>query len=114
MAGGLGFIRGGPLWRGALAAGARTAVPVPFSLSNFGVALIACLLAYDGWVQVSFVAGEIKRPQRNILLALALGVAGCFAIYTTGPTPCLVGLFFSPVFAAAHVGGLQCHAILGA
>lgn len=28
------------------------------SLSSFGVALIACLLAYDGWVQLSFVAGE--------------------------------------------------------
>jgi APA family basic amino acid/polyamine antiporter len=28
-----------------------------FSLSRFGVALIATLLAYDGWVQLSFVAG---------------------------------------------------------
>ena len=38
----------------------------PLTLGNFGVALIACLLAYDSWVSVSFVAGEIKNPQRNI------------------------------------------------
>jgi basic amino acid/polyamine antiporter, APA family len=28
------------------------------SLSSFGVALIACLLAYDGWVQLTFVAAR--------------------------------------------------------
>jgi len=35
----------------------------PIRLGDFGVAMIACLLAYDGWVNMSFVAGEISRPQ---------------------------------------------------
>jgi basic amino acid/polyamine antiporter, APA family len=52
-----------------------------FSISGFGVALIACVLAYDGWVQLTFVAGEIRNPQRNILLSLALGTLACIAIY---------------------------------
>ena len=35
-----------------------------FPWSRFGVAMIACLWAYEGWSSVSFVAGEIKEPQR--------------------------------------------------
>ena len=50
-------------------------------LSSFGVALIACVLAYDGWVQLVFVAGEIRKPERNVLRALAGGSVICIAIY---------------------------------
>jgi len=52
-----------------------------FSWSSFGVAMIACLWAYEGWNCVSFVAGEVKRPERNLLLALSLGTAALIAIY---------------------------------
>src|SRR5690242_203194 len=34
--------------------------------SRFGVAMIGCLWAYEGWSAVSFVAGEIKQPERNL------------------------------------------------
>ena len=43
--------------------------------------MIACLLAYDGWVNMSFVAGEIRNPKRNILRALAAGVSLVMIIY---------------------------------
>jgi hypothetical protein len=36
------------------------------SLSGFGVALVACLLSYDGWVQLSFVAGEIRKTHKTV------------------------------------------------
>src|SRR5262252_2293661 len=68
------------LWRGQPATSFHPA-SAGFSLSGFGVALIACVLACDGWVQLSFVAGEIRNPRRNILLALAIGSAACTAIY---------------------------------
>ena len=61
----------------AAAASASAAV----TLSGFGVAMIACLLSYDGWVALSFVAGEVKDPKRNLPLALALGLALAIAIY---------------------------------
>ena len=51
------------------------------TLSGFGVAMISCLLTYDGWVALSFVAGEVKEPKRNLPLALALGVGLAIAIY---------------------------------
>ena len=51
-------------WRGQPATSWH-ATSAGFSLSGFGVALIACVLACDGWVQLSFVAGEIRNPRRN-------------------------------------------------
>jgi basic amino acid/polyamine antiporter, APA family len=60
---------------------AAAASPAGFSWSRFGVAMIACLWAYEGWNCVSFVAGEVKRPERNLLLALSLGTAALIAIY---------------------------------
>ena len=43
-------------------------------LSSFGVALIAVFWAYDGWVYITWVAGEVKEPRRNVPLAMVLGV----------------------------------------
>ncbi len=52
-----------------------------FQWSSFGVAMIACLMTYDGWASVGSVAGEIRDPQRNILRALAVGIGLCIAVY---------------------------------
>ena len=62
---------------------ATASVPLarPIRLGDFGVAMIACLLAYDGWVNMSFVAGEIRDPKRNILRALLAGVALVMVVY---------------------------------
>ena len=62
---------------------ANTSTASGFSWSNFGVAMIACLWAYEGWNCVSFVAGEVKRPERNLPLALGLGLTALIAIYLT-------------------------------
>ena len=53
----------------------------PLSISNFGVALIACLWAYQGWFALSWVAGEVKGPERNLPLALGAGVGIVIAVY---------------------------------
>jgi APA family basic amino acid/polyamine antiporter len=52
-----------------------------FSWTGFGAAMIAGLWAYEGWNSISFVAGEVKRPERNLLLALSLGTASLIALY---------------------------------
>ena len=71
---------------GALAYQTRPAVeivaPMPaWGLSEIGVAMIACLWAYNGWYQVGFVAGEIKDPRRNLPLSLGLGVGAVIVLY---------------------------------
>jgi len=50
-------------------------------LSAMGVALIAVFWAYDGWVYITWVAGEVKEPRRNVPLAMVLGVLVVGAIY---------------------------------
>src|ERR1035437_774048 len=50
-------------------------------ISALGVGLIAVFWAYDGWVYVTWVAGEVKNPRRNIPLAMVLGVLAVGAIY---------------------------------
>ncbi len=50
-------------------------------ISAFGVGLIAVFWAYDGWVYITWVAGEVKNPRRNVPLAMVLGVLAVGAIY---------------------------------
>jgi basic amino acid/polyamine antiporter, APA family len=92
---------------------AAPAVPAPFSISAFGVALISCLLAYDGWVQLTFVAGEIRDPQRNVLRALALGTVAVIAIYLLANIAYLRVLTIPEIAASEHVGASAAERGLG-
>jgi APA family basic amino acid/polyamine antiporter len=38
--------------------------------SGFAAAMLGALWAYDGWNNVSYMAGEVKRPERNLPIAL--------------------------------------------
>jgi APA family basic amino acid/polyamine antiporter len=46
----------------------------PSLMTGIGVALIAVFWAYDGWVYITWVAGEIKDPQRNLPRSLISGI----------------------------------------
>ena len=50
-------------------------------ISALGVGLIAVFWAYDGWVYITWVAGEVKEPKRNVPRAMVLGVLAVGAIY---------------------------------
>ena len=50
-------------------------------VSAFGVALIAVFWAYDGWVYITWVSGEVKDPRRNVPRAMVLGVVTVGIIY---------------------------------
>ena len=75
-----------------------------FGISRFGAALIGCLLAYDGWIAAAFVAGEIRRPQRNIPLAIGIGLVICTAIYVGVNFAYLRVLPVAGIAAADRVG----------
>jgi len=53
----------------------------PQLISALGVGLIAVFWAYDGWVYITWVAGEVKEPRRNVPLAMVLGVLAVALIY---------------------------------
>lgn len=52
-----------------------------FSLSAFGIAMIAALWAYEGWHLLTFAAGEVKNPQRNLTWGLLLGTLITIGLY---------------------------------
>ncbi len=109
---GILLILGGAFfWSGKAAASPH--VSGAFSLSSFGAAMIATFLAYDGWVQLSFVAGEIRNPQRNVLLALALGLASCIAIYLLANLAYLHVISIPEIAVSDHVGATLAERVLG-
>jgi APA family basic amino acid/polyamine antiporter len=57
-------------------------------MSGFGVALIAVFWVYDGWVYITWVAGEVKQPERNVPRSLLYGVG------TVAATVLLINLLY--------------------
>jgi APA family basic amino acid/polyamine antiporter len=79
----LGFVIGKGHWSNFQAHGAALTMGLgPTQLiSALGVGLIAVFFAYDGWVYITWVAGEVKEPRRNVPLAMVLGVIAVGVIY---------------------------------
>jgi basic amino acid/polyamine antiporter, APA family len=52
-----------------------------FGMAGFGAAMLGALWGYDGWNNLTLVAGEVKNPQRNIPLALIGGMLLIITLY---------------------------------
>ncbi len=50
-------------------------------VAGIAAALQGAFWAYDGWNKLTYIAGEVKQPQRNIPLGLAWGMLIVTAIY---------------------------------
>lgn len=55
--------------------------PGSISVSAFGLALVSILWAYDGWEDVTFVAGEVEDPRRNLPRGIIIGTLAVIFIY---------------------------------
>ena len=51
------------------------------SLGQFGFAMIFVLLAYGGWNEAAYLAGEVRDSARNMMRILVLGVLAVTALY---------------------------------
>ena len=65
---------------GAGTGGASVVLSLGF-LSTIGAAMVPVLFAYGGWQTSTFLAGEIREPQRNLPRALIIGVMGVVILY---------------------------------
>lgn len=55
---------------------------IPLSLaSSFGLAMIAVLWSYDGWIEITFVAGEVRDPERTIHRSLIISTLLVIVFY---------------------------------
>jgi len=50
-------------------------------LSGLVGALTGAFMAYDGWINITFVGGEISNPQKTIPRSLFAGVFACILVY---------------------------------
>jgi APA family basic amino acid/polyamine antiporter len=61
-------------------------------------------MAYNGWSYVSFVAGEVRDPQKNLLRSLVLGVAAVTVLYVSANAAYLKVMTVAQIAATDRVG----------
>jgi APA family basic amino acid/polyamine antiporter len=62
------------------------------TLGAIGAAMTPVMFSYGGWQTASFVAGEMRNPQRDLARGLLLGVAGVVLLYTAVAFVCVHAL----------------------
>ena len=117
---GLGFLVGTGSWENFSMAAARTSrysVPAQFAISLFW--LFVC---YSGWNAATYVAEELKRPERTLPVALTVGTALVAALYVVlnlvfiyaVPLEGMKGVAAVGSLAATHLFGPQTAGIFSA
>src|SRR5436309_771427 len=61
------------------------------------VGMVAALWAYDGWIEITYVGGEVKDPERNLPRSIVLSTVIGIALY------CLVTASFTYVLSPAKM-----------
>lgn len=80
------------------------------SFSSFFTAMLAAFWAYQGWVSVGFIGGEIKDAKRNIPKGIVIGVFAIIVIYLLVNITYL-SLLSIPQLEQVHAAGNQIAAI---
>jgi amino acid transporter len=97
--------------------------PTSLNLSLLGgmmAAMVGVLWAYDGWVNLTSLAEEVRDPGRNIPKALVLGMGALIALYLAMTLAYHLVLSLPEIAALADVkrgdkavAGLYCYRLLG-
>jgi basic amino acid/polyamine antiporter, APA family len=87
--------------------------PVARPLAAFGVAMIAVLWANDAWYCVTWIAGEMKNPQRDLPRALFLGISLLTVIYLAVNVAYLYALPMDELQGVGRVGEKAATALMG-
>ncbi|MGL6248879.1 MAG: APC family permease [Culicoidibacterales bacterium] len=53
----------------------------PLTVATFGAAIASTLFAYEGWIGVGAIAGEMKNAQRDLMRSIVIGVAIVIGAY---------------------------------
>ena len=70
--------------------------------TGFGVAILGTLWAYDGWMEATNIAGELKDPARQLPKALVIGVSTVVVVYMLVNVALLNVMPFSAVVASKN------------
>ena len=82
-------------------------------LAAFGIAMIAVLWTYESWYYVTYAAGEIKHPERNLPLALVFGIGALILIYVTVNVAYLYALSIEEMKGVTRIAEKAATALMG-
>ena len=86
-------------------------------LAGFAAAMLGALWAYDGWNNITFLAGEVKHPERNLPLGLIISmflVMGLYLLVNIGYYHVLTPTEVANVPASLSVAAEVVRRLLGA
>lgn len=92
--------------------------PDPFTLVTlgvFGAAMTGSLFSADAWNNITYTAGEVKNPQRNLPLSLIIGTGTVIVLYILANIAYLNVLSIDKIQTADNdrVGTLMMETVLG-
>lgn len=70
-------------------------------MTVFFTAMLSAFWAYDGWLSIAFMTGEIKDPKRNLPKAIVGGISLVMVLYV------FVNLAFMKVLPLSQLGSMQ-------
>jgi APA family basic amino acid/polyamine antiporter len=85
----------------------------PDLLSNFGLAMIAVLWAYEGWQFGTYSAGEVINPQRDFPRAFLLGSLVLMGLYLIAIIAYLIALGPAAMAASETIAATAVTSVLG-
>jgi basic amino acid/polyamine antiporter, APA family len=100
------FARSSPEWTPVVP-------PVPHPAAAFGVAMIAVLWANDAWYCITWLAGEMKQPQRDLPRALFGGIALLTVIYVSVNLAYFYALPMAELQGVTRIGERAATALVG-
>ncbi|HDX9579083.1 TPA: amino acid permease [Bacillus pseudomycoides] len=68
-------------------------------ISALGSGLLATMFAYDGWIHVGNIAGEMKNPKKDLPKAIVIGLSTVMVVYL------LINIAFLMVMSASALAG---------
>jgi amino acid transporter len=86
--------------------------PIPWS--SLGIAMIAVLWTYEGWDMLTFAAGEVRDPRRNVTLGLLVGTLVVMILYVTVNLAYLYILPFPSIAASTRIASDALEHAIGA
>jgi basic amino acid/polyamine antiporter, APA family len=86
---------------------------LPRPLASFGVAMIAVLWAYEAWYFVTYAAGELKDPRRNLPRALIFGILTIMTVYLTVNLAYLHAMSIAEIRGVVRIGERAAAAMVG-
>ena len=101
------------LYTGHSSTPAFTPATPPYSYTGIGFVMAACLMAYNGWSYVCYVAGEVTNPGRTIPRALALGMGAVMALYLSANLAYFKVMSLSEIASAERVGAALALRVIG-